>query len=202
MGRKKKVLPDEIQQIIDEVKQKQEEEDTREARNLVEQIRQERSNTSIDYWDVPKDLPVEVFDPELSYELTGYRPITETKGLDFDPEWFIQTRKVFEETGEYCPFLRDSKRYNEFWLEEYKRCKYGMTVNGYTITGDNYFFLNFYQLPIVDENKASGEGLNRGFPKFFASHYMFFHYLQMARMLHKHAALMKARSIKYCRFLQ
>jgi hypothetical protein len=31
-----------------------------------------------------------------------------------------------------------------------------MTINGYTITGDNYFFLNFYQLPIVDEHKASG----------------------------------------------
>ena len=41
-----------------------------------------------------------------------------------------------------------------------------MTVNGYTITGDNYFFLNFYQLPIVNENQASGQGLNRGFPKF------------------------------------
>jgi hypothetical protein len=52
-----------------------------------------------------------------------------------------------------------------------------MTVNGYTITGDNYFFLNFYQLPLADEAKASGEGLNRGFPLFFESHYRWFHYL-------------------------
>ena len=28
------------------------------------------------------------FDPELSYELTGYRPINETQGLDFDPTPF------------------------------------------------------------------------------------------------------------------
>ena len=196
MARKKKILPEEIQQIIDEVKTKEQKEDAKEARELVKQIRLDRSNQE-NHWDIPIGSEITVFDPELSYEITGYRPITQTKGLDFNPEWFIETRKVFEQTGKYCPYLRDSKRYNEFWLEQYKRCKYGMTVNGYTITGDNYFFLNFYQLPLVNENKASGEGLDRGFPVFFASHYIFFHYLQMARTLHKHAALMKARSIGF-----
>ena len=72
-----------------------------------------------------------------------------------------------------------------------------MTSHGYTITGDNYFFLNFYQLPVVDMDKASGEGTNESFPVFFASQYMFFHYLQMCRVLHKNAALMKARSIGF-----
>ena len=196
MARKKKILPEEIQQIIDEVKTKEQKEDAKEARELVKQIRLDRSNQE-NHWDIPIGSEITVFDPELSYEITGYRPITQTKGLDFNPEWFIETRKVFEQTGKYCPYLRDSKRYNEFWLEQYKRCKYGMTVNGYTITGDNYFFLNFYQLPLVNENKASGEGLDRGFPVFFASHYIFFHYLQMAKALHKHAALMKARSIGF-----
>lgn len=196
MARKKKILPEEIQQIIDEVKTKEQKEDAKEARELVKQIRLDRSNQE-NHWDIPIGSEITVFDPELSYEITGYRPITQTKGLDFNPEWFIETRKVFEQTGKYCPYLRNSKRYNEFWLEQYKRCKYGMTVNGYTITGDNYFFLNFYQLPLVNENKASGEGLDRGFPVFFASHYIFFHYLQMARVLHKHAALMKARSIGF-----
>lgn len=153
-------------------------------------------------WDVKIGDRIDVFDPTLSYEATGYRPITETEGLDFNPGWFTETRAEFEKTGKYCSHLPGSKRYDEFWLEQYKRCKYGLTVNGYTITGDNYFFLNFYQLPIVKENQASGEGLNRGFPIFFESHYRFFHYLQLARIAHKHAALMKARSIKCCRFLQ
>ena len=62
-----------------------------------------------------------------------------------------------------------SKKYNEFWKEEYRRCKYGMTVNGYTITGDNYFFLNFYTLPVVDKNKKSGSGTIDDFPIFFVS---------------------------------
>lgn len=193
---KKKLIPDELQQIIDEVREKEYKEDIQEIRELVQQSRIDRAN-SLTYWDVRKEDKYEVFDPLLSYEITGYRPLTNTLGLDFDPDWFIETRKEFERTGKYCQHLPGSKRFNEFWKEQYVRCKYGMTVNGYTITGDNYFFLNFYQLPIVDEHKASGQGLNRGFPKFFESHYRYFHYLQLAREAHKHAALMKARSIGF-----
>ena len=149
-------------------------------------------------WDVSKDnTTIDYFDPELSYEITGYRPISKTKGLDFNPKWFTETREVFEKTGKYCSYLQGSKRFDEFWFEQYNRCKYGMTVNDYTITGDNYFFLNFYRLPIVDETKASGQGLNKGFPVFFESHYRFFHYLELARAFHKHCALMKARSIGF-----
>ena len=196
MPRKKKVLPDEIQLIVDEVKKKQQEEDTKEAKKLVDEYRIERSNDKT-YWDITKDMKIECFDPTLSYELTGYRPIDETHGLDFDPSWFTEVRETFLKTGKYCSYLPRSKRWDAFWDEQYIRCKYGMTSHGYTITGDNYFFLNFYQLPVVDMNKASGEGTNESFPVFFASQYMFFHYLQMCRVLHKNAALMKARSIGF-----
>ena len=196
MPRKKKVLPDEIQLIVDEVKKKQQEEDTKEAKKLVDEYRIERSNDKT-YWDITKDMKIECFDPTLSYELTGYRPIDETHGLDFDPSWFTEVRETFLRTGRYCSYLPRSKRWDAFWKEQYTRCKYGMTSHGYTITGDNYFFLNFYQLPVVDIGKASGEGTNESFPVFFASQYMFFHYLQMCRVLHKNAALMKARSIGF-----
>ena len=196
MPRKKRVLPDEIQLIVDEVKKKQQEEDTKEAKKLVDEYRIERSNDKT-YWDVTKDMKIECFDPTLSYELTGYRPIDETHSLDFDPSWFTEVRETFLKTGKYCSYLPRSKRWDAFWKEQYTRCKYGMTSHGYTITGDNYFFLNFYQLPVVDMDKASGEGTNESFPVFFASQYMFFHYLQMCRVLHKNAALMKARSIGF-----
>lgn len=196
MPRKKKVLPDEIQLIVDEVKKKQQEEDTKEAKKLVDEYRIERSNDKT-YWDITKDMKIECFDPTLSYELTGYRPIDETHGLDFDPSWFTEVRETFLKTGKYCSYLPRSKRWDAFWKEQYTRCKYGMTSHGYTITGDNYFFLNFYQLPVVDMDKASGEGTNESFPVFFASQYTFFHYLQMCRVLHKNAALMKARSIGF-----
>jgi glutamyl-tRNA reductase len=77
MARKKKIIPEELQSIIDEVKQKEHEEDVQEARELVQQYRTERTN-SLDYWDVKKEDKVEYFDPNLSYELTGYRPISKT----------------------------------------------------------------------------------------------------------------------------
>ena len=147
-------------------------------------------------WDVPSGKEIEVFDPSLSYEITGYRPIDQTHGLDFNPSWFTEARDTFKAKGKYCSALPNSKRWREFWTEEYKRCTYGMTSHGYTITGDNYFFLNYYQLPTVDLNKASGSGTTDDFPKFMASQYMFFHYLNLCRVLHKNACLMKARSIK------
>lgn len=162
----------------------------------LEKLRLERSNNK-DYWDVPKDQPIEYFDPQLSYELVGYRPIDATHSLDFNPTWFTEARDTFKAKGKYCSALPNSKRWREFWREEYKRCTYGMTSHGYTITGDNYFFLNYYQLPTVDLNKASGSGTTDDFPKFMASQYMFFHYLNLCRVLHKNACLMKARSIGF-----
>ena len=53
MSRKKK-LPDEIQEIINDVQNKEIEEDAQEARELVQQIREERDANKA-YWDVPKD---------------------------------------------------------------------------------------------------------------------------------------------------
>ncbi len=193
---KKNILPTELQLIVDEVKKKQEAEDRREMQELVDAARLERSNDK-NYWDVPKDQEITCFDPNLSYELTGYRPIDQTHSLDFDPSWFTEVRETFLKTGKYCSYLPRSKRWDTFWKEQYRRCKYGMTVNGYTITGDNYFFLNFYQLPTVNQNEAAGSGTADSFPNFMASQYMFFHYLQMCRVLRRNACLMKARSIGF-----
>lgn len=193
----KRKLPQEIQEIVQNTLDAIESTTSLEQEvELLQQEVQSRKN-SLEIWDVPEDVKIEVFDPTLSYELTGYKPINETKGLDFKPEWFTEARDTYMRTGHYCQYLRNSKRYNDFWLEEYKRCKYGHTSHGYTITGDNYFFLNYYVLPLVDDSKASGAGLDEGFPKFMVSQYIFFHYLEMARHLHKHAAMMKARSIGF-----
>ena len=113
MPRKKKVLPDEIQLIVDEVKKKQQEEDTKEAKKLVDEYRIERSNDKT-YWDITKDMKIECFDPTLSYELTGYRPIDETHGLDFDPAPFCEAGRVYTETGHYTEYPSGSKPYADF----------------------------------------------------------------------------------------
>ena len=148
-------------------------------------------------WDIPKEAPILFFDPELSYELTGYKPINKTKGLDFDPSWFTEARETYEKTGKYCAYLPGSKKFREFWKEQYKRCKYGMTVNGYTITGFHYFFLNYYTLPLVTKVQEAGKGRPEGFPSFTVAQYIWFHYLALCCKLLKNAALMKARGIGF-----
>lgn len=189
-GRPKKVkVPEEIQKLVDKVQEKA-------KQQVIPEI--EQAETSSEFkWDVPKDAQIDFFDANLSYELTGYRPITETQGLDFDPSWFTEARDTFKRTGHYCSYRFKSKPYNDFWKEQYRRCRDGYSVNGYTITGDNYFFLNFYTLPTVKAGQKSGSGTKDDFPIFFVSQYVFFHYFEMAKRLHLHAALMKARSIGF-----
>lgn len=148
-------------------------------------------------WDFPITADVSFFDASLSYELTGYRPITKTEGLDFNPEWFIEARNEFLATGHYTSYLVGSKGYRDFWHEEYRRCKSGYTVNGYTVTGEHYFFLNYYKLPIISGETKAGSGRSKGFPSFFVSQYQFFHYVDLAKKTHKHIALMKARGVGF-----
>ncbi len=192
---RKNPLPEEIQNLIQETERISEAaQGLNEAAYLdVPKSSQQKPGE----WDVPIGTKIDFFDSNLSYELTGYKPITQTRGLDFDPSWFTEARNTYRRTGHYCEYRFKSKPYNDFWEEQYRRCRDGYTVNGYTITGDNYFFLNFYTLPIVDKNQKSGAGTTDDFPTFFVSQYTFFHYYEMAKRLHLHCALMKARSIGF-----
>ena len=100
-------------------------------------------------WDVKKTDKIEYFDPTLSYELTGYRPINDTQGLDFDPKWFQEDAINKVSTGTYSLMPKTAwgtKRHLEFWRERFNRCENGYECNGYRITGDNYFYLNFYHM--------------------------------------------------------
>lgn len=180
-------LPQEIKSLVEEVQEKQ---------NLqqqeLKQIQEELPKNREGIWDVKIGDPIEYFDKRLSYEITGYRPITETEGLDFDPSWFTKARDTFLKTGQYCSYYFGSKMYRDFWNEEYRRCRDGLTINGYTITGFNYYFLNYYQLPNTEQEKA-GDSRSIIFPKFFVYQYEFFHYFELCRVLRKNYALMKNR---------
>ena len=148
-------------------------------------------------WDFPKDAPLDFFDVNCSYELTGYRPINKEQGLDFNPGWFTEARETFLRTGHYCQYLKNSKAYKDFWREEYVRCKYGMTSHGYTITGDNYFFLNYYQLMDLSSAAKAGSGRTFIFPAFYAGQYEWFHYIELSRQTRLNAALFKSREVGF-----
>lgn len=183
-------LPQEIQSIVDEVQEKQEQ--------LQQEIKevQKPQNHREGHWDVKIGDEIEYFDKRLSYEITGYRPITETEGLDFDPEWFLEARNAKIATGHYTSYYFGSKAYRDFWNEEYKRCREGMTVNGYTIPGTYYYFLNYYQLPQTEVKKL-GTSRQDIYPEFYTAQYEFFHYFELCKVLKKDCGLFKARGVGF-----
>ena len=139
-------------------------------------------------WDFKIDDPIEFFDRTLSYELTGSRPIDEHNGLDFNIEWFTEASRRYKRIRKYCEYSQGSKRYVDFWKEEIRRFREGYEVNGYRLTGDNYFFINYYRLidPIA---------LEENFPTFTNVHYEWFHYVDMCEKLQKDCIALKARGV-------
>ena len=85
----KRKLPNELDELVKEVKKLDNE-------LLKEESKEIPITEREGYWDFPLSVEIQFFDPLYSYEITGYRPINETQGLDFDPNWFIETRKVYE----------------------------------------------------------------------------------------------------------
>ena len=148
-------------------------------------------------WDVILEDEIHYFDPELSYEITGYRPINETEGLDFDPTPFIEVGQVYQRTGRYTAHKKGSKPYVDFWREQIRRCVEGYTVGKYRVTGDHYFFLNFYRMGIINDKKKAGAGSKESFPFFTSKQYEFFHYVELCEYLKKDVVALKARAVGF-----
>ena len=185
-------VPDEVQKVIDIVKETKQKED-KEFHQVVEEVKKERKGE----WDISIGDPIDFFDSRLSYELTGYKPIDRTHGLDFDPSWFTETRDIFNKTGHYCQYHFGSKLYRDFWDEQYRRCREGMESHGYRITGDHYFFLNFYRLKDLTKTTKAGSGRIESFPDFFVAQYIYFHYIELCRRVRKNAIGLKARGVGF-----
>lgn len=190
-GRPKKIhisdeIQNKIQQVIQDVDNGVEEEYHEEALKAAEPYRK-------DEWDFPDTLDdIPYFDLNKTYQATGYKPIDDKHGLDFDPSWFTEARDTYLRTGHYCQYVFRSKLYDQFWKKEYDRCRNGMTSHGYTITGPNYFFLNYYTL---DDNrvKKAGAGRKRIFPRFKTYQYEFFHYYELCRIYRHNCSMLKNR---------
>lgn len=147
-------------------------------------------------WDVTKDEIVEYFDPTLSYELTGYRPITETEGLDFNPELFTKAAQYYRLHGTYTHYIPGTFKHRQHWIEEFNKCRDGVTIGKYRLTGEHYFFLNYYRLlSVLGDNKQ--EMREEDFPGFMAKQYEYFHYLELARKTSHDACVFKCRGIGY-----
>lgn len=148
-------------------------------------------------WDFKIGDEVEYFDPYCSYEHTHYRPINDTEGLDFDPNWFREDAIKKLTTKRYSGLTIGSKTHRDFWKERKQRCIDGYESHGYRVTGDNYFWLNFYRLKTsVEGTKVSG-GRELSFPIFLVFQYEYFHYVELCEVLKKDVGLLKARALGF-----
>lgn len=157
-------------------------------------------------WDITHEKALEMkendtlfFDETLSYETTGYRPIDETRGLDFDPTPFRETGlgRMNSPEKKYTTLIPLSKPWYKWWKEEYERSEDGYVCNNYRVTGDHYFFLNFYTMLVSDQDKKAGAGRERKHPNFWVLHYKWFHYIEMCEMLGYDALAVKGRGIGF-----
>lgn len=148
-------------------------------------------------WDVKKNEEIKFFNPELSYELTGYRPINMHKGLDFDKTPFVEVGVRKNETGRYTDYPIGSKTHRDWWKEQFRRCEEGYEYNGYRVTGDHYFFLNFYILLNIEKITTSGQGRTETTPSFQSKQYEYFHYIEMCETLGKDVISFKARGVGF-----
>jgi len=147
-----------------------------------------------DEWDVKIGDPITFFDPNLSYEITGYRPITDIKGLDFDPNLFTEAARNYKRNQRYTQLLPGTFKHRTHWIEEFRRCKEGYTVGKYRITGENYFWLNYYRIPSVLD-RSGAELQEESFPTFIAKQYEYFHYLELCRKVGMDGIAFKSRGV-------
>lgn len=76
-------------------------------------------------WDFKLGDEILYFDPYKSYELTGYRPINDTDGLDFDPDWFREDAINKIKNKKYSTTVYGSPSYRTFWKDRFDRCTNG-----------------------------------------------------------------------------
>lgn len=154
------------------------------------------ANTAIN-WDIKLKEPIRFFDPKLTYEITKYRPVDEEEGLDFDPDWFREAAITKARTGRYSNFPIGSLSHRKFWLREIDRCIHGMEANGYRITGDHYFFINYHVLLNVSKVTQAGQGRPETTADFWSKHYEYFHYIEMCEKLGRDVIAFKARGVGF-----
>ena len=146
-------------------------------------------------WDVRIGDKIEYFDPTLSYELTGYRPITKDEGLDFNPKLFTTAADSYRKNKRYTSLTPGTFKHKQYWDREWDRCVKGLTIGKYRITGENYFWLNYYRLQSVIAQDEGEELRNEDFPGFINKQYEYFHYLELVRLLKKDGVAFKSRGV-------
>lgn len=112
----------------------------------------------------------------------------------------------FEKNGYYTSAPQGTTAYREYWDEERDRCLYGyIAEDGESVTGFNYFYLNYCQILLVSEIEVKNNKGNvvkkkskvRAFPQFYDFDKHFFDVVEEAQETGHHLAVLKARRKGY-----
>jgi len=109
---------------------------------------------------------------------------------------------MFKDTHLFSPVILDgltrahprSIDYAEWWDEQFRRCKEGYIIDDVRITGNHYFYLNFWKIRGVDKKTGRKDLIA---PDFIDMDYEFFHDIEDARLTGKNQCFAKRRQVGY-----
>lgn len=119
---------------------------------------------------------------------------------------FREPAIYFKEHGFYTSAPRGTTAYKEYWDKERVKCLYGFTApDGDYITGYNYWYLNYYQILLVDEQEVTNPDGTKSkrivkkmdFPRFYDYDRFFFLAVEEAERQGKHLIVLKSRRKGY-----
>lgn len=89
----------------------------------------------------------------------------------------------FTKYGYYCADPWGTPAWVDHWTEERNRCIHGLTVEGHSISGDHYFYLNYCPINKIDVKNIVGKKAKKilGFPDFWDGDYEYFWFREIAR---------------------
>lgn len=118
-------------------------------------------------------------------------------------DYFRQAAISFESKGvytEFTPSRNPYSNYAKFWAEEARRCRDGYTreEDGEWITGFHYFYLNYSPImkTVVDKETKVTDRIQR-LPDNYDGDYLYFHYVERARVNGSHTVCLKKRGAGY-----
>jgi hypothetical protein len=102
--------------------------------------------------------------------------VRNSQGIWLNSQVFREPAIHFEKYGYYTDAPKGTISWRKYWDEELRRCIEGHEVSGARITGDHYFYLNYYRIM-----KKEGNRKVEGFPDFWDGDYNYFHAVDIAR---------------------
>lgn len=124
--------------------------------------------------------------------------------IDFDTDKFRQEAIRFQKTGTYCSHEKGTRRYREYWDKQIEYCLDGIEIDGVSITGYHYFYLNFCRIKQVIKKpvQVRGKWVEKkmkvyDFPRFYDYDKFYFDSVEKAALNGDHFVVLKARRKGY-----